>query len=91
MKNKHIPVLLLVLALLLTACSQTQEDTGGWELDKNLYTTVIQESGENDSTLKYLEIAERSVELFRLLEENVGAFVMDAYNYQDIDGEGTPL
>lgn len=38
-----------------------------------------------------MEIAERSAELIPLLEENANAFVMEAYNYQTIDDNGTQL
>ena len=38
-----------------------------------------------------MEIAQRSQKLLALLEEKAGAFVMDAYNYQTMDDEGTPL
>ena len=37
------------------------------------------------------QIAQRSQKLLALLEEKAGAFVMDAYNYQAMDDEGTPL
>lgn len=93
MKIKHC-VLLLIFALLLTACNSREQESVSdtkWEDYKHIYKTVVQYTGENESIEKYLEIAERSEELFPLLEANVGAFVMDAYNYQLIDDEGTPL
>ena len=56
-----------------------------------LYRTVVYNSGEDESDAKYLEIAQRSQKLLALLEEKAGAFVMDAYNYQTMGDEGTPL
>lgn len=97
MKDKHCALLLnlfLIFVLLLTACGGGgQESTSDtkWEECRHIYKTVVQYTGENESTTQYLEIAERSAELFPLLEDNVGAFVMEAYNYQTIDDEGTPL
>ncbi len=91
---KIFAMLLLGLAVLLAGCGREKQAAAvdaKWESCKNLYETVVQYSGENESTQKYLEIAERSQRLFPLLEEHVGAFVMNAYNYQDIDGKGTPL
>ena len=52
---------------------------------------MVYNSGEDESDAKYLEIAQRSQKLLSLLEEKTGAFVMDAYNYQTVDDEGTPL
>lgn len=57
----------------------------------HFYTLSVKNTGEDESEKKYLEIAGRSQQLFPVLEEKVGAFVVNAYNYQDIDGEGTPL
>lgn len=76
---------LLAVFLLLAGCSapSTQKT--------HLFTTVVTYSGENESDEKYLEIAQRSQALFSLLEEKAGAFVLDAYNYQALDEEGTPL
>lgn len=99
MKNKNgklkFTMLTVAVSLLFTACSNANENhsdtTATWDNYKNFYTISVKNTGEDESTEKYLEIAERSQKLFPLLEENVGAFVMDAYNYQDIDGEGTPL
>lgn len=62
-----------------------------WEECKNIYTLKMKNTGEDEGGAKYLEIAERSKELFPLLEEKAEVFVIDADNYQDIDGEGTPL
>lgn len=92
MKIKHFALFLMIL--LLAACGNGGEKRASnskWEKCKHIYTTSVQYTGEDESAAKYLEIAQRSAELFLLLEKNVGAFVMDAYNYQDIDGEGTPL
>lgn len=77
------------MLLSLAACTAPLSTFGaGYE---HFYKTVVQYSGENESTAQYLAIAERSAELFPLLEENVNAFVMDAYNYQAMDDEGTLL
>lgn len=92
MKIKHYittTCFMLAAVMLLSSCG-SGENTSAEEY-KNIYKTVVQDTGENDSTSKYLEIAERSAELIPLLEENANAFVMDAYNYQTIDDEGTPL
>lgn len=62
-----------------------------WEQCKNIYTLSMKNTGEDTDTATYLKIAGRSKKVFPLLEEKAGVFVMDAYNYQDIDGEGTPL
>lgn len=80
----------LMLAL-LAACAQEMEAKEPEEAAAGLYKTQVQYSGENESTARYLEIAGRSQELLPLLEEHAGAFIMCAYNFQDIDGEGTPL
>jgi len=79
----------LALALLLGGCAQAKEEEQ--PRGPGIYTTVVHYSGENESEEKYLEIAQRSQRLVALLEEKAGAFVMDAYNYQDMDDEGTPL
>ncbi len=93
MQKKHSVEAVLAAFVLLAGCSQhpTVGDKEKWESCRSVYTTVVHYSGENESTEKYLEIAQRSAELFPLLEENTGAFVMDAYNYQSIDDNGTPL
>lgn len=96
MKPKRYIVLLslLIIVSLLTACDSGERESASdpkWEKYKNIYTISVQNTGENESTAKYLEIAERSAELFPLLEDNSNAFVMDAYNYQSMDDEGTPL
>jgi len=83
----------LSLLFLLTACGQPagqkQDDAGS--AHRNFYATSIQYTSENDSTQKYLDIANRSEALLALLEQNHGAFVCDAYNYQSLDDDGTPL
>lgn len=86
-------IMLIVSMTFITACNKNEinEQNEKWNKYKNIYTTSVQNTDEDDSVAKYLEIAERSNKLFPILEENVNAFVMDAYNYQDIDGEGTPL
>lgn len=51
------------------------------DLEK-LYFTVLVNKNEDENTEIYMEKAERSFELFKLLEDNADAFVVDAYNYQ---------
>ncbi len=85
MKKTALCLALCLCALVLFGCQKGGEKSG-----QHLYTTVLKYSGEDDPQT-YLEIAKRSQELLPLLEENAGAFVMNAYNFQDIDGEGTPL
>lgn len=91
---KRIVSIWLALAVLLSMAScggQGSEQDETWSAYKHFYTTSIQYTGENDSTREYLEIAERSKQLLALLEKDHGAFVCDAYNYQSIDDDGTPL
>lgn len=86
--------ILVVVALLMTACESRPNENAKdeqWHAYQNFYRTAIQYDGENDSTAKYLEIAERSKALLARLEKNDGAFVCDAYNFQEIDGDGTLL
>ena len=80
---------LLAALLVLTGCAGKEPAEPKWE--DALYRAVVYNSGEDESTAKYLEIAQRSQELLALLEEKTGAFVMDAYNYQAMDDDGTPL
>lgn len=90
---KFMALILLVL-LSVTACSHqtsSKEQDEKWSDYKNFYTLSVHNTGEDESAEKYLEIAERSEKLFPLLEENVGAFVCDAYNYQSVDDDGTCL
>ncbi len=94
MKRIVSTLIVLVVMLSITSCSDRaseEEQDQKWSAYKNFYKTSIQYSGENDSTQKYLEIAERSAKLLSLLEEKHGAFVCDVYNYQSIDDDGTPL
>lgn len=94
MKRIVALLVMFVVVLSMSSCgnqSSENERNQKWNAYKNFYTTSIQYSGENESTQKYLEIAERSAKLLSLLEENHGAFVCDAYNYQRIDDNGTPL
>lgn len=85
-------VIMLSMAVLLTGCRKDRaSENPRWDECKQIYATVVHYSGENDSTEKYLEIAERSQRLFQLLEEKADAFVMNAYNYQALDEKGTPL
>ena len=80
---------LLVALFALAGCAEKEAAEPKWE--ESLYRTVVYNSGEDESDAKYLEIAQRSQKLLALLEEKAGAFVMDAYNYQTVDDEGTPL
>lgn len=84
---------LLAAAVFLAGCGagQGQGSEQAAEGKKTLYATIVHYSGEDESFADYLEIAKRSQKLFPLLEENLNAFVMNAYNYQEIDEEGTPL
>ena len=75
--------------LALAGCTGKEAEEPRWE--ESLYRTVVYNSGEDESDAKYLEIAQRSQKLLSVLEEKAGAFVMDAYNYQSVDDEGTPL
>lgn len=75
--------------LLLTGCgakSGMEQPESRQDAGKTLYTTVVHYSGEDDNK-KYLQIAERSQKLFPLLEEHLGAFVVNAYNFQNEGGE----
>lgn len=93
--KRNVKTALCVLALmlsLLAACAQELDMRSEEpETNQGLYTTVVHYSGEDESTERYLKIARRSQKLFALLEEEAGAFIMNAYNFQDIDGSGTPL
>lgn len=94
MKRISLVLIAFVVILSMASCGSQASESGQdekWSTYKNFYTTSIQYSGENDSDQKYLEIAQRSMELLSLLEENEGAFVCDAYNYQSIDDDGTCL
>ena len=79
---------LLAALLTLAGCAGKEPPEPKWK--DPLYRTVVYNSGEDESDAKYLEIAQRSQKLLALLEEKAGAFVMDAYNYQTMDDEGTP-
>ena len=80
---------LLAALLTLAGCAGKEPAEPKWE--DPLYRTVVYNSGEDESDAAYLEIAQRSQKLLAVLEEKAGAFVMDAYNYQTVDDEGTPL
>ncbi len=85
---------LVAVAFLMTACESRSAENAKdeqWRAYQNFYRTSIQYTGENDSAVKYLEIAERSKALLSLMEKNDGAFVCDVYNFQEIDENGTPL
>lgn len=85
MKKTALFLALCLCLLALPGCRKNETAS-----EQYLYATVIKYSGEDDPKT-YLEIAGRSRELLTLLEEKAGAFVMNAYNFQDADGEGTPL
>lgn len=93
--TKKLLLVLPALSLLLAGCTAGEAPSSSPaaepEAAKTLYTTVIQYSGEDESDAAYLEIAERNQKLFPLLEEQVGAFSVNAYNYQAMDEDGTPL
>lgn len=76
---KFLPFVLCLA--LLTACRPAP---------LHLYATLTSFSDDGD-TKAYLAAAQLCREMFAQLEEHCGAFVADAYNYQDIDGQGTPL
>lgn len=80
--------ILCALLLLLSACGQGTGEKGA-EASGDLFTTVVTYTGE-DEDARYLEVSRQSQKLVALLEEKAGAFVMDAYNFQEI-GEGEPL
>ena len=80
---------LLTALLVLAGCAGKEPSESKWE--EPLYRTVVYNSGEDESDAAYLEIAQCSQKLLAVLEEKARAFVMDAYNYQTIDDEGTPL
>ena len=88
MKKTLEQAALLAVLLVLAGCAGNEPAEPKWE--EHLYRTVVYNSGEDESDAKYLEIAQRSQKLLSLLEEKTGAFVMDAYNYQTVDDEGTP-
>lgn len=88
--KRAVICLALLTAFGLSGCGKKSAETG-WPGHEGFYTTVVKYSGENESDAKYLEIARKSEALLPLLEEKAGAFVVDAYNFQSIDDEGTPL
>lgn len=98
MKRHFFKIMAAVLGLTLLSAGCSQKSGGNsnagqrncWKDCKGIYATVVTYSSEDD-TKEYLKIAERSERVLRLLEENVNAFVMDAYNYQSEDDDGTPL
>lgn len=80
--NKHLFKVIataLGLIMLFAGCSQKPDANGNvgqsdrWEDCKEIYTTVVTYTGEDD-TKEYLKIAERSERVLRLLEENVGGY-----------------
>ena len=92
MNKYRTGILALACLVSLTACGRGggTEDTTPREEYRNLYTTQVQYTGEDDPA-QYLEIAARSARLLAELEDKAGAFVADFYNYQSMDDEGTPL
>ncbi len=95
MKSKKFAVVIIFISIIIIICTlflnNKNKTSSKWEKYKNFYTTVVHNTGENESSKKYLTIAKRSEKLLPLLEEKAGAFIMDSYNYQDIDENGTPL
>lgn len=89
MKRVFSLVIIVVMLISLVGCKSVNQEVDNRH--NGIYTLRVKETGENESTARYLEIAERSQELLKILEENAGLFIVDAYNYQDIDGKGTPL
>ena len=74
--GKHLfQSLPLFLALfLLTACGQdAQAEDPKWQDCRQLYATVLTNSGEDESTARYLSIAQRSQALLPLLEEKAAS------------------
>lgn len=92
MNKYRTGILALACLVSLTACGRGggTEDHTPREEYRNLYTTQVQYTGEDDPA-QYLEIAARSARLLAELEDKAGAFVADFYNYQSMDDEGTPL
>ena len=92
MNKYRTGILALACLVSLTACGRGQETGEGTSREeyRNLYTTQVQYTGEDDPA-QYLEIAARSARLLAELEDKAGAFVADFYNYQSMDDEGTPL
>ena len=91
--RKYLSGLLALVCLAgLSACGRTDEVEKNPlpEEYRNLYTTQVQYTGEDDPA-QYLEIAVRSARLLAELEDKSGAFVADFYNYQSMDDNGTPL
>ncbi len=88
-------IICFTVAVILPGCQTSEnaspESSGEEAVKSVLYTTVVKYTKEKDSDQDYLEIAQRSQKLFPLLEKRVKAFCVNAYNYQDIDGEGTPV
>lgn len=94
MKRSLVALAALTLALALAACGSPASESGQNTEEaafQNIYKTTLKNTGEDESTQKYLEIAQRSAKLLPLLEKDADAFVCDAYNYQSIDDDGTPL
>ena len=93
MKKNGWLIFVLLLGMILSGCQNDMKDVTHPSLDRteNIYATSVKYTAENDGAKAYVEIAKRSEALFCLLEKQMDAFVMDAYNYQSIDNEGTPL
>ncbi len=89
MKKSSLAVFaVFVCSVFLSACAPVPEAGASseqqWENCKNIYATVLQNSGEDESTAAYLAIAQRSQKLLAQLEENTGAFVINAENYIEL-------
>lgn len=89
--TRGFPLLAVVLLALLGGCGQGQERAAQWQPPQGIYATCIQYTQEDEGAAQYLEVAQRSKTLLALLEKEAGAFVVDAYNYMDADGSGTPV
>lgn len=95
MKSKKIVIIIIFISIIIILCTfflnrQNNEDSK-WEKYKNFYTSIVHNTGEDEDTKTYLKIAKRSDRLLSLLEKKADVFVMDSYNYQDIDENGAPL
>ena len=82
---------IFLVSLALAACTPAPSQQAKWTDSQGIYATTLHNSGEDESTAAYLAIAQRSQQLLAQLEAHTATFVMDAYNYQSIDDQGTPL
>ena len=82
---------IFLVSLALAACTPAPSQQAKGTDSQGIYATTLHNSGEDESTAAYLAIAQRSQQLLAQLEAHTATFVMDAYNYQSIDDQGTPL